>query len=297
MKKILALILLNLLTSGHAFGQQIFVEMDIDWRKTDNYLNIGRLKNTPVAEIPFLTIKYTNKGKDNRYFCKPFVNMGEFANLLFYVYDKEQANEMRNELLIMDTTPFEEESYNIPLVANSYYPCLRTWKIKPKEKVNIYASATTLASYIFFIEESILIQKEIMKTDNSDQLAFFNYKDKKIIPYNDDLRDLFLRTYTCGAGIDLFNGAIENDKIIDRYFIFLKPEETYVIECNLIAHYVMGGNYNFIWNDLTPSSLIELQNNSVTRWDTISLPAKIKEYYLLDQNFIVEPEVLELKCK
>lgn len=261
-------------TGGNS--QDLEVHLNIESNNEVVFLRIdGKRAKT---DVPYLSITYKNIGNSPIYFKKilsqdvisfpgnELIIDDDIDLIQGKKYLKVFTNPMNTEISIGFSNP--ENGY---IIDSSSLILLNTYNVRIKN-----TSAPSFFSQVGLLKKIIASQ---LALDTKNQLAFFDYPQKKIIRYQSRFEGFSLEGHTVSD-----NGYFPVSKY-ENQFIFLKEKEEYTERLNLLPLKLLGGTYCFFLNHYQFDSYLKIYNSGINDslkpyFTILKLPEKFKNYHL-----------------
>lgn len=293
-----------IITSFNCLAQSLTIELSVNWRVDTIHFDIPPLKSDNIVDVPFLKFTFRNHKEENVYFKKPFRPQALFPPVVFAsliktsmdladqvrLQNKEQCNKAAVVHIEEGWTVFSEETHNDYLNGVEY-------------------EIDGINDNLHSIHSVLSTQEMLNELHLNKQLFCFRYPEKEYISYRRACQLIYKEKERLGLKSRelieyiLSDDLILKDQVVNDYreeFIFLKAGEVYEIEVSLIAFYIIGGNYEFVFPVNTLKSFI--MSHRLVRKDgkiepskTLELPRLVEDYTLFTGDFLTNTLKLEFK--
>ncbi len=312
------------------FAQSLSIDLSIAWKDKESFCSFGRIKNLSSINIPYLTVKYKNLTNQSIYFFNGLGNFRDenYSELEPFIIPKGVLSDMDMERGLKQTNTtlfdntykvyinylfewfFEEGEKNINLskhTIDSLSDLKRFFNYENEKKMESAKYAVdSLIDYLSYVQNIFYYERRIAKIAPSKQLLFFDDPNKKkisidkardMISKKDQKRDkryLQLRRYYSNSEIN--SGEFPID--IKNQLVFLKPQEEYIIQFDLISFYVLGGHFIFYmkWKNETNHAIYSsYDKKSKSFWyHDIFMPEEVNGYKYFTGNIDIDPVELKI---
>ncbi len=225
----------------NSYSQGLSVELGVEWQRQDIRFDVPPLLPNKSATTPFLKVTYRNLTEDKLYFRRivalktgyPSIGHGSFIKT-----EMDLPDQVKRHL------DFSGSSYNVDLSSLNDY-----WDVY-NELADRSQSYTkdAINGGLSKIYEVLRAQKLLDSLAPDLQLSCFSDPNKKTIQYMEAWNSYLYEI--SGAQMDfafLEKDLTETDikNAFQSKFVFLKPGEEHTDEIDLIAFYILGGDFTF----------------------------------------------------
>lgn len=281
MKSFLFLLFYIIASTSHSQNLEIHLKAELSEEYVYFKIDGKRVK----VNVPYLLVKYKNLGNEAIYF-KKILNeeVISFPERERFFHTLNGLREGKQYFGIFTNPP--ETKFSITICNSEHEYFIKNHSLSPLNLYNIQIQGDS--DPLFF--EQVALLKEIIvsqyKLDINKQLVFFDYPQKEIVPYIGHFADTNIEGHKIAVD--------ENDFPIDQYkdqFIFLKKNEEYIQQLNILPLLLIGGNYCFSLPNYKFENYIKLYNSGID--DSVKLyftklkfPEKYGDYYLFTGQYI-----------
>lgn len=235
--------------------------------------------------VPYLSVKYKNLGKEPIYFKKIMTeDIISFPEEESFIHTLNALREGIQYLDLFTNPPHTKMS--ITLVDSNQEYFIKNHSLVPLNTYHIQIQGDP--DPLFF--EQVELLKEIIVSqsnlDSNKQLVFFDYPKRQIVRYIGHYVDTTIEGHQVAVN--------ETDFPIDQYknqFIFLKRNEEYTERLDLLPLLLLGGDYCFSLAHYKFENYIKLYNSGIDDslkpyFTILNFPKKFENYHLYSGAFL-----------
>lgn len=281
MKSFLFLLFYIIASASHSQSLEIHLKAEL----SEEYVYFKIEEKRVKVNVPYLLVKYKNLGNEAIYFKKILnEDVISFPEKERVFHTLNGLREGKQYFGIFTNPP--ETKFLITISNSDQEYFIKNHSLLPLNLYNIQIEGEL--DPLFF--EQVGLLKEIIVSqsnlDSNKQLAFFDYPEKKIVPYIGHYADTTIEGHK--VAVD------EGDFPVDQYkglFIFLKKNEEYSQKLDILPLLLLGGNYCFSLAHYRFENCIKLYNSGIDDsgkpyFTKLRFPEKCGGYYLFTGDYI-----------
>lgn len=296
--KFKGLLIIIYLVFTDGYSQSVSIDMSVKWEPENVSLNIsGYNKFDTLVTVPFLIITYRNNMNYPVYFRALFDSDDEYPLL---PYESNFGNRIDLARGLEKLYDYSSGKFNVYSLSRGYYNGM--CEITPKSIAKNPDTISVINYDISRIHLVLKTQNILDKLNIKKKLSCFNFPDKETISYNQADSILSLLGYNNEQKLEFSTSDFlerGKDPTMNNRFIFLKPKETQVQKVNLIGFYIVGGSYEFCFENKAPRYVLgdSYYDNNEKKWKykKVKLPAKINGHKLISSKIRINNTKLIIK--
>ena len=242
MMRFVLIYIVCLIAGMSAHGQGFSIELSVEWRKTEIWLDIASIKSNSATHIPFLKIVYRNLTDQSIYARKAFYQDNNYPPVIW-------ASLINSEMDLADRvkikSDYQGRFYTVEIG--------ETWEVSDQElDTSKEHELDVINDGLFEVYAVLETQQTLNELGLQKQLSCFKYPDKAVVSYREAQSLIFDEEEKRGLAkpqeYHFPDRPLKEEEILKEYsdqFVLLNPREAYDQEVNLIGFYLLGGSYEF----------------------------------------------------
>jgi len=268
-------------------GQDVLVNLKIEWKKELNQFNFVSLKNKDSILIPYLKIEFINASNNSIYFKNFFDSNYKFAPAGVSLISNHKNFEFKNKNFL-DINKYEEECYIELKINNNFNQFL----IYSDTLNHVYSFKNEKFSQI---KELFKVQTKLNELKSNKKLECFKIKNKSNISYEMAVNYLLKKGSLSKI---LTENDVREEKIMNNFysnFVFLEPNEKKIYKVDLSAFYLIKGKYVFFVDKEVLDGKISVLSSSSEKefYQNVDLPSSVGNYILYKGKIISNSVLLK----
>lgn len=267
-----------LMAGMSAHGQSFSIELSVEWRKTEIWLDIASIKSNLAIHIPFLKMVYRNLTDQSIYARKTFYQDNNYPPVI-------SASLTNTKMDLADRvktkSDYQGKFYTVEVG--------ETWEVSELGfDTSKEYELDVINDGFFEIYAALETQQTLNELGLQKQLSCFKYPDKAVVSYRKAQSLIFDEKEKRGLAkpheYHFPDRPLKEEEILKEYsdqFVLLNPREAYDQEVNLTGFYLLGGSYEFkIANHSLPGYVLGKDRRK------IQLPKVVNGHQLYEGAFL-----------
>lgn len=244
MTRFVLIYIVCLMTGMSVHGQGFSIELSVEWRETETWLDIAPIASNSATHIPFLKMVYRNLTDQSIYARKAFYQVNNYPPVIW-------ASLTNTEMDLADRvkikSDYQGRFYTVEIG--------ETWEVSEQgiDTSNKEHELDVINDGLFEVYTALETQQTLNELGLQKQLSCFKYPDKAVVSYREARSLIFDEKEKRGLAksqeYHFPDRSLKEEEILKEYsdqFVLLNPGEAYEQEVNLTGFYLLGGSYEFM---------------------------------------------------